>query len=297
VTSSTDNEPVRIVRPRSPAKFATTQQRPLKEVPSETLGANENRELFGRQTLLLRSHDSSVIAPPGVQLHPTVNLSRGPSQAAPSKDPTAGTVPGSDTEPEDEELAPPPPSMLTGIPSSRSPSPLKPPPELAKSSDADSSPIKPVCKSKSTTGGFGSSPLKLGSSPVRPILSEAGVRALQESFTILGKRRSMNEAAPEKPQRTGKRARPRPKPRAANQTSTASLLQDEYEIPYAYSEETRLLAEEPLRNQRSTRVVYEDPSQRDERIRLMKLLQTEDPDDLLQSNDHLGLRRVLQAGE
>ncbi|KAI0064954.1 hypothetical protein BV25DRAFT_1914101 [Artomyces pyxidatus] len=160
---------------------------------------------------------------------------------------------GSETEDEGDEHA--------RVPSSATPSPMKMP---------------PVGPSKST-------PV---SSPVRPVVSEAGARALQESITnLLGKRTSMDDTEDVGRVRGGKRARPRSKPQSRQDSGAGEsvvTVPEVYDASYAYSEDIHLLRGTNNADE-SGMVMYEDPAQRAERRRLMSLLggpeQSKEPDE------------------
>ncbi|KAI0050525.1 hypothetical protein FA95DRAFT_1593917 [Auriscalpium vulgare] len=179
---------------------------------------------------------------------PSFPLSAQASVILPS-DPVSRSQPaeGSDTEEEDEA-----PSR---VPSSSTPSPLKMP-------------------------SSGLQREATMSSPLRPVVSDAGARALQESISnLLGKRTSMDDSEPVSHKRPGKRARPRSKPQSRKDSANADVEHsgvagskaDLYNASYTYSEDIGFLKGQQL-TEESGMIIYEDPAQQAGRQRLMSLI-------------------------
>ncbi|VDB87304.1 unnamed protein product, partial [Peniophora sp. CBMAI 1063] len=253
---------------RAPSRAPSLQKQALER--ARTAPVDEPGPL-GKQTLLLSSRSKSKAPTPAPPPAPPTRTTPAPlppaAQTTPAPPTRLSTLQphpkpadsGSDTEPEPEEDELPPPlpfppgSRITGVPSSRTPSPMKMPPS-DPSAQRESSPLGPPSSpapgprsspapapasqgassvaqagsSPAPTSAAGSSPLKPNpattpnspvkrtpkSSPMRPApVPAAAARALHESMSVLGKRASSARIEEPEPPRRRKR-RPRPRPAA-----------------------------------------------------------------------------------
>ncbi|KZV77250.1 hypothetical protein PENSPDRAFT_747002 [Peniophora sp. CONT] len=248
---------------RGPSRAPSLQQQAIERARTAPAD-NDDNEPLGKQSLLLssKSHSSKLTPVPPTRV----------------STPTRPIIDGSDTEPEEDEPEQPEPgdlpfplSRVTGIPSSRTPSPMKlpkssPPPPGPSSSPPCSSPAPAPAPARVSASP---SPVKrVGSSPMRPIMPPAAVRALHESLSVLGKRSSTTLDPPSEPEpapRRRRRPRGRP-PVTIEPTVHIPLPQPEvddesYEVPSFM-----------VQSEKGPNVVYEDAGQREERLRLMRML-------------------------
>ncbi|EIN03978.1 hypothetical protein PUNSTDRAFT_93421 [Punctularia strigosozonata HHB-11173 SS5] len=156
--------------------------------------------------------------------------------------------------------------------------------EVRVASSVSPSPLKASRTGGGGSGGSASMLLPSSSSPLR--IDDAATRALQENISVLlGKRANEGEAGeegagrPARRARAGKRARPTAKSRLVKVNSNSGSLFAELPMD-AFTvapEDDAMLANEALPDDSGMRVEYEDPLQKEEKMRLVKLMGGGDP--------------------